>query len=256
MPSTASAAALVTSSTVSAAAVSAQQPSSSVYIPNPSPRSVRNWQVLVGLLLSTMILCLWKKQPLHDISPHIRQALPLYQTYGFTETPSDDTSHTTLPLFFSPRIPKILYPLVQGARLMLPEFKSRWQQFGKACRSRHIIAVDAVRMAVHGFIPECSTTPWQLRPPKEPSWSPEILQRMIPLQEELLQNQVIEEVPPPDFENPLIRIAAAMSLCYYGGAPFLVPAIILPFVHIWFTVPPVQVQVHVQASGTNPSTLM
>ena len=144
---------------------------------------------------------------------------------------------TSVKLFFSPRIPTLLYPLLQGARLLEPVFRQRWKEFGAVCRTRHISAAEAVRMARRGFIPECHSTPFQFRPPREPNWSAAELQQMIPLHSELLAGNVIEPVPPPNFADPMIRLAMAAALCYYGGSPFMVPALVMPFVHIWFTVP-------------------
>ena len=37
--------------------------------------------------------------------------------------------------------------------------------------------------------------------------------------------------------EPLLHLRIALSMCYYGGAPFLVPSMILPYVSIMFPVP-------------------
>ena len=59
---------------------------------------------------------------------------------------------------WSPRVPSLLFPAVQGARLMqFSVFRDRWKSFGQAAARRGISAVDAVRMARFGFVPEVET---------------------------------------------------------------------------------------------------
>jgi hypothetical protein len=136
-----------------------------------------------------------------------------------------------------PVIPPLLFPGIQGARLLLPLFRNRWLEFSRLCRSRMIAAGESVSMARHGFIPELTAVPVQFKPPPEPVWSAEVVAKMIPLHQDLLDTKIIHEVPTPDFSSKAVQMAAAMALCYYSGSPFLVPAVVMPFVHIWFTVP-------------------
>ena len=54
---------------------------------------------------------------------------------------------------------------------------------------------------------------------------------------ELLRTEIVEPVAPPDFSNSGTRLATAAAMCFYAGVPFLVPAMVLPFVHVMFPVP-------------------
>ena len=54
---------------------------------------------------------------------------------------------------------------------------------------------------------------------------------------ELVEQHIVEPVAPPDMFDPRVQLAAAMTMCYYAGTPFMVPALVLPFVHIMFAVP-------------------
>ena len=142
------------------------------------------------------------------------------------------------PVSAVPRVPTLLYPHMIGARLMsFPLFQRRWRQFASSATKAGVTAADAVRMAISGWVPELSGTPYQHTPPREPQWTARDVAAMTTITSELLTEQIIEPVPEPDFSNPMIRLAAAMSLCYYSGSPFLVPAMVLPFVHIMFAVP-------------------
>lgn len=191
----------------------------------PSRRSVMSWQLLVATLLSTTILCLHSQHQLLPISTHLAQAWP------------DLQQSTVTDLNLLPVIPAVLYPQIQGARLLLPLFRQRWLQFSSVSAKRAIASKEAVSMARFGFIPEVSSVPIQYRAPPMPQWSHEKVQQMIPVHQELLDSQIIHEVPEPDFSLPAVQMAAAMAMCYYGGSPFLVPAMVLPFIHVWFTVP-------------------
>ena len=121
--------------------------------------------------------------------------------------------------------------------MRFPVFRDRWAQFGLAAAKRGITAIEAVRMARFGFVPELSSPPVQLRPPQEPSWTPPQLQAMTEIHGELLQSDIVEPVEPPDFSNTATRLAIASAMCYYAGVPFLVPAMVMPFVHVMFPVP-------------------
>ena len=92
-------------------------------------------------------------------------------------------------------------------------------------------------MARHGFVPHLYAPPLQLRPPSEPIWDLEKLTIMEDLVSQRLLNQVVERIPVPDFGSFKTKLALATSMCYYGGIPWLVPALILPFVSILFPVP-------------------
>jgi hypothetical protein len=48
--------------------------------------------------------------------------------------------------------------------------------------------------------------------------------------------KIIEPIPEPDFSKPAVQLATAMALCFYSGCPFMVPAMVLPFVHVMFAV--------------------
>jgi hypothetical protein len=128
------------------------------FIPEPSPKVVRSWMLLTSLLLSIHILNLWEPAPMTMLSSSVAAVLP-----------SAVVPATSVDLFFSPRIPSLLFPLLQGARLLEPVYRQRWEEFGAVCRTRHISAVEAVWMARRGFIPECHSTPFQFRPPREPN---------------------------------------------------------------------------------------
>jgi hypothetical protein len=137
-----------------------------------------------------------------------------------------------------PRVPILLYPEMIGARLMsFPKFQQRWRQFGKSAAAVGVGASDAVRMAVSGWMPELSGTPYQFAPPREPTWTAAELAAMTTINAELLTEQIVEPIPDPDFANPMVLLAASMAMCYYGGSPFMVPAMVLPFVHVMFAVP-------------------
>eukprot|EP01050_Picozoa_sp_SAG11_P019068 SAG11_NODE_2980_length_2794_cov_7.536549_2_plen_680_part_00 len=92
-------------------------------------------------------------------------------------------------------------------------------------------------MARFGFVPQFSSPPVQLAPPLEPQWSTEVLPRIQEIHAALLQSSTVEEVAPPDYDAAQVHLAAAAAMCYYGGTPFLVPSVVMPFVHIMFAVP-------------------
>jgi hypothetical protein len=139
---------------------------------------------------------------------------------------------------WSPRVPTLLYPAVQGARLMqFSLFRPRWKDFGFAASTRGISAVEAVRMARYGFVPELTSPPRQISPPKEPSWSAAQLSVMTDITNDLLETSQIEPVPDPDFSLAKLHLAALSSMCFYAGVPFQVPKVVLPFVHVMFAVP-------------------
>jgi hypothetical protein len=201
----------------------------------PRQSVLRRWQLLAGLALSAAYLSLssssfspWDSP--QSLSPELAAALKIVpSSFHF---PNSDP----LP-GFSPRIPSILYPLVQGARLLLPVFRQRWLSFSQTMRQRGISAVEAVQMARFGFVPEFSSPPIQLAPPKEPEFSAEAVKQMQIVHTELVQSSIVEHIEPPDFSSSAVQFAAAAAMCYYAGTPFLVPAMVLPFVHVFFVVP-------------------
>eukprot|EP01050_Picozoa_sp_SAG11_P018216 SAG11_NODE_2719_length_3048_cov_3.886402_1_plen_770_part_00 len=180
------------------------------------------------LSLSSSCLSPW------DVPPALSKEMA--QSLGIRPSTIRFPHSQTLPVF-SPRIPSILFPLVQGARLLLPVFRQRWREFAAILRSRAISAVEAVQMARRGWVPEFSRPPIQFAPPPEPVWSSVAIERMDEIHSELLSTQIVEEVPPPVYADPQVILAATASMCYFGGAPFLVPSVVLPFVHVMFAVP-------------------
>ena len=204
--------------------------------PEPSRRVLRRWLLLASLSLSAAYLSLSSSQmsPWDSptwLSPAIAEGLRISQS-------SISFPKSTRPLpGFSPRIPSILFPLVEGARLLMPVFRQRWLLFSRSLRERGINAVEAVQMARFGFVPQFSSPPVQLAPPLEPQWSTEVLPRIQEIHAALLQSSTVEEVAPPDYDAAQVHLAAAAAMCYYGGTPFLVPSVVMPFVHIMFAVP-------------------
>ena len=100
--------------------------------------------------------------------------------------------------------------------MRFPEFRERWRQFGHAAAGRGITALEAVRMARYGFVPELSGPPVQLRPPAEPDWTAAQLQAMDEIHGELLRTEIVEPVAPPDFSNSGTRLATAAAMCFYA----------------------------------------
>ena len=142
------------------------------------------------------------------------------------------------PVSMVPRVPRLLYPHMIGARLMsFPKFQDRWRQFGRTAAKVGITATDAVRLAVYGWVPEVCGTPYQRAPPPEPKWTAAEFAAMTTIHSELIEEKIVEPIPDPDFSNPMVQLAAAMTMCYFGGAPFMVPKVVLPFVHVMFAVP-------------------
>lgn len=92
-------------------------------------------------------------------------------------------------------------------------------------------------MARFGFVPEFTSPPIQRALPREPMFSGEAFANMVIVHDELERTQIVEPVAEPDFSQSATRLAAAATMCYYGGTPFPVPTSILPFVHIFFCVP-------------------
>jgi hypothetical protein len=137
----------------------------------------------------------------------------------------------------SPRIPTLIFPLLKGARLLEPLFRKRWLEFSKMIKTRGCSATEAVQMARHGFVPHLSSPPLQFRPPAEPVWDESKLIIMEDLVSQRLASRIVEKIPVPDFSSIQTKIALATAMCYYGGIPWLVPAMILPFVSILFPVP-------------------
>ena len=134
------------------------------------------------------------------MSPDLAQALQI--------TPQDIPFASTVTAW-SPRVPTLLYPAVQGARLMTFQvFRERWKRFGQAAAKRSIIAVEAVRMARHGFVPEFTSPPRQLAPPVEPSWTEQQLPVMQEITQELVSSHIVEEVPAPSYSQAALQIAA------------------------------------------------
>ena len=197
----------------------------------------RRWQLLVGLAIS-VALCLGCPSsgllastscPVLNLSPLIAQSLNI------------DASSLTFQGYhsevLSPRIPTLIFPLLKGARLLQPLFRSRWKDFSQVIRGRGITATEAVQMARYGFVPTLISPPLQARPPSEPIWDEHKLAVMQDLVSKRLQSSIVEQIPTPDFSSPKTRFALATAMCYYGGIPWLVPALILPFVSILFPVP-------------------
>ena len=201
----------------------------------PDRRVLRAWQTLVGLALSSAYLSLSASLLDPWDSPSVISQ-PIASALGIT--PSSIIFPNTEPLpVFSPRIPSILFPLVQGARLLLPLFRQRWLQFAHAMKARGISATEAVQMARFGFIPEFISPPVQLAPPAEPVWSDETLRVMTGLHSELLDTSIVEEVQEPEYDSTQVHLAAAAAMCYYAGSPFPVPSKVMSFVHVMFAVP-------------------
>ena len=180
------------------------------------------------MVLSVWVLNLFAPRILDPISPDIANALHM----------DAHLIQFDSPVAAVPRVPTLLYPHMIGARLMsFPRFQRNWKQFGISAATAGVTAAAAVRMAVTGWVPELSGVPVQYRPPTEPSWTSAELAAMTTITLELLTEQIVEPIPAPDFANPLTMLAVAMTMCYYGGAPFMVPAVVLPFVHVMFAVP-------------------
>ena len=92
-------------------------------------------------------------------------------------------------------------------------------------------------MARMGWVPEFSSPPIQRRIPDEPEWTPQQLAAMDTIHAELVEEHIVEPIQSPDLFDPRVQLAAAAAMCYYAGTPFLVPAMILPYVHVMFAVP-------------------
>ena len=145
-------------SSTSEAVVSASSPVSRL----PSQSSVSRWQRLVACVLSVMVLSLHSQMTLEPMSTSIASALNL------------DASQIRFdaPVSPIPRIPTLLFPHMIGARLMsFPLFQNNWRQFSRSAAAAGVTAAQAVRMAVSGWVPELSATPFQFSPPREPTWS-------------------------------------------------------------------------------------
>ena len=180
------------------------------------------------MVLSVFILSLHTPHQLKPVSPPIAAALGVDLS----------TLQFDAPAGVVPRVPRLLYPHMIGARLMsFPLFQQRWRQFGRTAKTVGISAADAVRMAVYGWVPELSGTPYQFAPPLEPTWTPAEFAAMTTIHSELIDEKIVEPIPAPDFANPMVQLAAAMAMCYFGGTPFMVPQLVLPFVHVMFAVP-------------------
>jgi hypothetical protein len=180
------------------------------------------------MVLSVFILSLHAQCQLQPVSPQIAAALQM----------DVSAMQFDAPVSMVPRVPRLLYPHMVGARLMsFPKFQDRWRQFGRTAAKVGITATDAVRMAVYGWVPELCGTPYQRAPPPEPKWTTAELTAMTTIHAELIEEKIVEPIPDPDFSNPMVQLAAAMTMCYFGGTPFMVPQIVLPFVHVMFAVP-------------------
>ena len=200
-------------------------------------RVIRRWQLLTGLAISVALCLGCPSSGLLASSsiPLLGQSSTIVSALGI------DLSKLTFPDYtvtvLSPRIPTVIYPLLKGARLLEPLFRQRWLTFSHAAKSRGITATEAVQMARHGFVPHLSSPPLQLRPPAEPIWDLNKLEIMTDLVSQRLSTRIVEEIPTPDFSSFKTRLALATAMCYYGGVPWLVPALILPFVSVLFPVP-------------------
>ena len=196
---------------------------------------VQKWQLLVGLSLS-VALCLscpsagfLESSPLVNLSPEVASCMGIDAS---TLTFQDLTTSV-----LSPRIPSLIFPLLKGARLLEPLFRARWKDFSQVIRGRGITATEAVQMARRGFVPHLSSPPIQTRVPTEPIWDLEKLTVMTDLVAKRLASGIVETIPTPDFSSAHTQFAIATAMCYYGGVPWLVPSMILPFVSILFPVP-------------------
>ena len=200
-------------------------------------RVIRRWQLLTGLALS-VALCLGcpssgllcsNTVPVLGLSSVISTAM------GIDSSTLRFQDYQVKVL--SPRIPSLIFPLLKGARLLEPLFRKRWLDFSQQAKSRGITASEAVQMARHGFVPHLVSPPLQFRPPAEPRWDESKLIIMEDLVSQRLASSIVEKIPAPDFSTFQTKLALATAMCYYGGIPWLVPALILPFVSILFPVP-------------------
>ena len=156
----------------------------------PSPSAVSRWQRLVSCVLSVMVLSLHARMTLHPISPSLATAMQM----------DARQIQFDAPVSVVPRVPTLLYPHMIGARLMsFPLFQRRWRQFASSATKAGVTAADAVRMAISGWVPELSGTPYQHTPPREPQWTARDLAAMTTITSSC-------------FSNSMIHLAAAMSL--------------------------------------------
>eukprot|EP01052_Picozoa_sp_SAG31_P021779 SAG31_NODE_1701_length_7496_cov_248.949169_5_plen_114_part_00 len=74
-------------------------------------------------------------------------------------------------------------------------------------------------MAVHGWVPEFLTPPRQLAPPPEPQWNDLSFVNMETIVNEILAEEIVEPIPPPDFSSPLAHGPGAPRLCKFQSPP-------------------------------------